>query len=262
MVSFLGVPVRFRGAVVGNLYLTDKRSAEEFTAEDEELAVALAAAAGIAIDNARLHDRLRQATLLEDRDRIARDLHDSVIQRLFATGLLLQGALRGADDSTAERIARAVDELDTTIRIIRTTIFELEGDADQAGLRRQVLDVVGELAGVIGVEPVVEFSGPVDTGVPQELADHLVAVLREALTNVGKHAGATDVRIGITAGTDLVLTVADNGVGIDDALLAAGGHGIRNLRHRAERHGGTLDLDSTEGGGTTLIWTVPLADAG
>src|SRR5207248_741701 len=124
MTSFLGVPVRVRGEVFGNLYLTEKVGADEFSEEDEELVGALAVAVGIAIENARLHGRLRELVLFEDRERIARDLHDTVIQRLFATGLGLQVAARLAQQPEVKsRIQHAVDDLDETIRQIRTTIF-------------------------------------------------------------------------------------------------------------------------------------------
>src|SRR5205823_8174397 len=127
MHSFLGVPVRVRDEVFGNLYLTDKLSGEVFTDVDEELVVALAAAAGVAIENARLHQRVQDLALLEDRERIARDLHDTVIQRLFATGLSLQGTMRMSNQpEVVDRVGRAVDDLDVTIKHIRTAIFGLE----------------------------------------------------------------------------------------------------------------------------------------
>src|SRR4029450_866602 len=130
MKSFLGVPIRLRDEVFGNLYLTDKKTGEVFTDVDEELCVALAAAAGVAIENARLHARVQELTLVEDRERIARALHDTVIQRLFATGLALQGTVRlvGNDPVAASsRIELAVDDLDLTVKYIRSAIFELEG---------------------------------------------------------------------------------------------------------------------------------------
>jgi GAF domain-containing protein len=133
MTSFLGVPIRVRGAVFGNLYLTDKQGAAEFSPDDEALAVALAGAAAIAIENARLHARVRDAALGEDRERIAADLHDTVIQRLFATGLALEASVRLAPPDLAERIAQAVTDLDETIRQIRSAIFALH---IQRGVRR------------------------------------------------------------------------------------------------------------------------------
>src|SRR5215207_488693 len=145
MTSFLGVPIRVRDQVFGNLYLTDKRSSEVFTDVDEELVVGLAAAAGVAIENARLHARLHELAVVEDRERIARDLHDTVIQRLFATGLSLQGTLRlvGADPAAAtSRIEAAVDDLDLTVKHIRTAIFGLEMTQSEAASVRGRLQAI------------------------------------------------------------------------------------------------------------------------
>ena len=137
MKSFLGVPVRVRSEVYGNLYLTDKVGAEDFSDEDEALAEALALAAGIAIENTRLHDRVRVLSVIDDRDRIARDLHDRVIQRVFAVGMSLQGAARLPErDQIVERVNRAVDELDATVTEIRTAIFELGESPIPGGLRQ------------------------------------------------------------------------------------------------------------------------------
>src|SRR5271155_3823402 len=147
MTSFLGVPVRVRDDVYGNLYLTDKESAGGFTDEDEALAEALAQAAGIAIENTRLHDRVRVLSVLDDRDRIARDLHDRVIQRVFAVGMSLQGAVRLSErDQIVERVNKAVDDLDTTVTEIRTAIFELGNKAIAGGLRHSVLELTEEMA--------------------------------------------------------------------------------------------------------------------
>ena len=149
------MPVRVRDQVFGNLYLTDKTTAEVFTDVDEELVVALAAAAGVAIENARLHMRVRELALLEDRERIARDLHDTVIQRLFATGLRLQGAVRLADARRWPSASpQAVDDLDLTVKQIRTAIFGLEASRRAAGgLRQRVLALTAEAAGPLGFDP-------------------------------------------------------------------------------------------------------------
>jgi signal transduction histidine kinase len=258
MRSFLGVPLRVRGEVYGNLYLTDKVSDEAFSDEDEAMAEALAQSAGIAIENTRLNDTARLVGLLDDRDRIARDLHDRVIQRIFSVGMSLQGVARQpGPPELLERVFKAVDELDATIDEIRTTIFELEDGMGERGLRRSVLDLANEMAPLLGARPEVTFIGPVDSGMSQQAADHLVAVLREALTNAGKHARATKFRIAVSVGEELRLEVTDNGRGI--ALPAAESHGLglTNLRHRAERLGGTLELQVPGGGGTRLVWSVP-----
>ncbi len=226
MTSFLGVPVRVHGEVYGNLYLTNKRNAAEFSEDDEELVLALAMAAGIAIENARLHGLVRDRALTEDRDRIARDLHDSVIQRLFAIGLSLQGTARLVERPEAVmRIGEAIDKLDETIRQLRKAIFDIELTINKEGLHPKVLDLVHELRPVLGLLPQVAFSGPVDTMVTGPLAEEVLAVLREALTNVGKHAQASQVVITIAAGDE----------------LRAGG------RRRRARHGrGVLDRPRPE----------------
>ena len=267
MRSFLGVPVRVRDEVFGNLYLTDKSTAEVFTDVDEELVVALAAAAGIAIENARLHARVQELALLEDRERIARDLHDTVIQRLFATGLSLQGAARLAQrPEVAARIGQAVEDLDLTVKHIRSAIFGLESSRPSAdGLRARVLSVAGEAAGPLGFEARVLFDGPLDTAVPAAVADDLQTVLREALSNVARHAKArrVDVTVKVELGGDIVLRVEDDGIGRTDAALAepGGGLGMRNMERRAERYGGRIDMAAGANGGFVLEWRVPQSPA-
>jgi signal transduction histidine kinase len=260
MSSFLGVPVRVHGEVYGILYLTNKKTAPEFSEDDEELVHALAMAAGTAIENARLHGLVRDRALTEDRDRIARDLHDSVIQRLFAIGLSLQGTARLVERPEAVmRIGEAIEKLDETIRQLRKAIFDIELTINKEGLHPKVLDLVHELRPVLGLLPQVSFSGPVDTAVSAALVEEVLAVLREALTNVGKHAHASQVVITIAAGDELRLVVADDGDGIGDGNAA--GLGLKNLRQRAERLGGSVELGTSREGGTRLTWHVPIGSA-
>ncbi len=258
MRSFLGVPIKIRDQVFGNLYLTDKIAAAEFSELDEELAVGMASAAAVAIDNARLHTTVQSLALVHDRERIARDLHDTVIQRLFATGLSLQGTVRLVRDAEAmERIEQAVDDLDVTIKHIRSAIFGLSTTADSGdGVRDRVRSLVQETATVLGYEPRVVFDGPVDTMVPEAIAADLLATIGEALTNVARHAGATRVDVSLTVDDEVVLTVADDGVG-PPAPGTPGGQGLANMAVRAERHGGTLQLDAGRAGGTILTWRAP-----
>jgi signal transduction histidine kinase len=259
MKSFLGVPVRVRSEVYGNLYLTDKVGAEEFSDQDEALAEALAMAAGIAIENTRLHDRVRVLSVIDDRDRIARDLHDRVIQRVFAVGMSLQGAARLPErDQIVERVNRAVDELDATVTEIRTAIFELGESPIPGGLRRGVVELNEEMASSLGMRPEIIFRGPVDNTIPQHVADHLLAVLREALTNVGKHAQATDCIVTISVADDVSLEVHDNGTGFALPLVNGAGLGLVNLRNRAEKLRGTFDIQADPDGGTRLLWRVPV----
>jgi signal transduction histidine kinase len=257
MRSFLGVPIRMRDDVFGNLYLTDKSSAEVFTDVDEELVVGLAAAAGVAIENARLHAKIHALALVEDRERIARDLHDTVIQRLFATGMSLQSTVRLVTTDPAAAIARigsAVDDLDVTIKEIRTAIFDLEqSKAGREGLRARVLAVAREAAAPLGFEPRVLLDGPIDTGVDARVGDELVATLREALSNVARHARATRVDVEVEVSGDVSLKVSDDGVG-PPANDQPAGNGLRNMGERAAMLGGTLELRPGAAGGTVLEW--------
>jgi signal transduction histidine kinase len=257
MRTFLGVPVRIRDEIFGNLYLTEKRGGGPFTEADETIAVALASAAGVAIENARLHERVQELALLHDRERIARDLHDTVIQRLFATGLGLQGLARLVDDiEVADRIQLAVEDLDATIREIRSVIFELQAhERGMHSVRVRVLALAAEMTPTLGFDPRVRFDGPVDTIVGPALAEHLLAALRELLSNVTRHAHATAVGIGVRAGLEVTLTVEDNGSGVSEA--PHDGQGLANLRERARSLGGSFALKPAPGKGTIAAWSVP-----
>jgi signal transduction histidine kinase len=261
MGSFLGVPVRVRGQVFGNLYLTDKVGAAEFSDDDVILAVALAGAAGIAIENTRLLARVRELSLLEDRERIAADLHDTVIQRLFATGLGLQAAISAIENpAVADRIREAVDQLDETIRQIRSTIFALQSPRVAGrSLRHEVLALATEASASLGFEPKVRLVGLIDRGVSDAIGVQVMAVLREALSNIVRHAGASAVTVALeVTETNLVATVLDDGKGLGDGQRP-GGRGLASLRHRAEVLGGTLELrPGASGGGTLVRWQVPL----
>ena len=258
MTSFLGVPLRVRDEIYGNLYLTDKIGAPAFSEEDEALAEALAQAAGIAIQSSRLRDQVRILSVLEDRDRIARDLHDRVIQRIYAVGMTLQGVSRMPDPTdVGNRMDKAVDELDATIAEIRSAIFELGERSMPGGLRQSIVQLSDEMAPTLGARPELSFHGPIDNMVPKETADHILAVVREALTNAGKYANATVYRVILRVDDGIVLQVEDNGTGFDVAASSAG-LGLVNLRNRAEKLNGSLQILSEVGGGTRLIWSVPI----
>jgi len=393
MGSFLGVPIRIGSEVFGNLYLTEKRGAPQFSDEDESVVIALAAAAGLAIRNARLYDETRRRTewraanaevltallsgadrvdvldlvtsqarrvvaadrvvlalqegdtwvtagtgaiegllpalqkvraekesvsvvsdgaegyaiplgdvgvlvclwhqppveppladlelygaqaavalelaerrrqserfaVLEDRDRIARDLHDLVIQRLFATGMLLQSAVRMTETTPAEarrRVDRAVDELDGTIRELRSTIYGLQAPDDaRPSLRSQVLAVVEAAAEQLGFAPSLRMDGLLDTLASPEIAENVVASLREALSNTARHARASRVEVEVQVqGKIFSVTVVDDGVGMGPDAARSG---LVNLAARAENLGGRLRVSSSRTGGTSLQWQVP-----
>ena len=405
MRTFLGVPVRTRDAVFGNLYLTEKRHGQLFTEDDERVVLTLATAAGVAIENARLYGESRrseewqramaeinrellagsdtdvvlaliahwarkiahadlavigfadefgtlvvevadghaapsivgtplplrepslsvplgwrsaaaalcvansgadsrfgpevvaalqgfagQAVLalelaearrdaervlvFEDRDRIARDLHDSVIQRLFAAGMKLDSISRVIRDPEIEaRIHNVVDDLDVTIRDIRSTIYSLQTiqREDPIGLRARIVGLAEQLASILGFNPVVRIDGPLDALVPDGMVDDVIAVVRESLSNVAKHAKATRVALEITATDEaLALTVLDDGVGFAVKESADGPpmrrSGLANLEARALRHGGVFEFDaereSSDEWSTAIRWRVPLTRTG
>ncbi len=206
--------------------------------------------------NARLDQQ--RMVLLEDRDRIARDLHDHVIQRLFVAGLTVQSVASGlSGDRRGERLAQVVGDIDATIRQIRTSIFELRGalGPETGTLRTQLVDVAGELTETLGFSPRLRFTGPLDAVVPEPIVEDLLAVVREALTNVARHAqaGQVDVEVAATS-AQLSVDVIDNGIGIGEAARRSG---LANLRERAQRHGGELTTPDHEG--THVRWTIPLS---
>lgn len=263
MASFLGVPVATHAEVYGNLYLTDKVGWSEFTRDDEDLVVALAQAAGIAIETARLHQRVQEIAVLEDRDRIARDLHDAIIQRLFAVGLSLQGLARPpTPPAVTEKISRAIADIDQAITQIRSSIYELADLATQRGVRSEVLAIVRDLSETLGFDVPASFEGPVETALDADLAEQLLATVREGLTNVARHAKASAAQVLLRVDVDdasCLLEIVDNGQGlVRTPRSREGGLGLNNLRRRAQEHGGDLAVTSPPGGGTVLTWRVPL----
>ncbi|WP_406192251.1 GAF domain-containing sensor histidine kinase [Streptomyces sp. NBC_01017] len=247
------------GGVRGVVLLIREAGQTVFTGKEIEPLQGFAAQAAVAMELAERRQDAEEVAVLKDRDRIARDLHDLAIQRLFATGMTLQSAGRFIEHPEAsERVVRAVDDLDETIKIIRSTIFGLRSREGTGGsaLRARVVRVAGEAAPVLGFAPSVRMEGLVDTQVPREIADHVVAVLSEALTNIARHAHADRADIVLNAGSHQVcLTVADNGVGIP---VDGRRSGLRNMAERARQLGGELELSSPGEGGTTLVWRVPV----
>jgi signal transduction histidine kinase len=406
MTSFLGAPVRIRDEVFGNLYLTDKRSAPEFSVDDEAILVALASAAGIAIENARLYDRtmaqqhwvdiayrassdllngvgepavlqqvaarvadltaasscfvarsvdgalvvrastdpsspegsevddpeLRSAllkepqivtadsngmsttrftaplvlgdvplgvlvvdwrdgaravehvpgltsfahrltvslgaataqadrarsVLYEDRDRIARDMHDHVIQRLFATGMSLQSAARVSDEGVRDRLDRAVDDIDSAIKDIRHTIFGLHRQVGSRALTSEISAICRDASVTLGFPPELRLTGRTDD-LPESVAVDVLAVLREGLSNAARHAGATQVQVAVEVADDVTVSVVDDGQGLGSGTRRSG---LDNLARRARHRGGSMDLGPGEPSGTRLVWTVPVGEAG
>ncbi len=207
---------------------------------------------------AQLREAAQELSLLEDRERIARDLHDTVIQRLFAAGMTLQGlsAMLGDEHDATRRIEQVVDEIDGTIRELRTAIYALHTRVERpAGLRQDVLRVLGEERSALASEPRINFDGVLDA-VPEHILEALLPVLREMLSNVGRHARATEIAVDVRASPDeVVLIVTDDGIGTGDA--PASGNGLRNMVERAEELGGDFHIDARHGGGSVAVWRVP-----
>ena len=258
MTSFMGAPVSARGRVFGNLYLTDKRGVEGFDEDDEQALVVLATQAGVAVENARLHEEVERLAVLEDRERIAKELHDGVIQSLFAVGMWLQGtALMAGDEELAGRIESAVAELDHVIRDLRNYIFGLRPGilAD-----RQLDTALRALAEEFQSRSEVLTIVDVDPDLASELstiAPDIVQLTREALSNVGRHAEASTCRVSLRRnGTGALLEIDDDGRGFDPDAVARG-DGLTNLEQRALALGGSVTIESSRKTGTTLRIELP-----
>ena len=257
--SALLVPLGDHGSTRGVLVVTTPvDEAPVPVAAVEELG-AFAAQATLGLEVAQRRRDAEKLVVFEDRDRIARDLHDLVIQRLFATGMQLESAARLVErPEAASRVRRAVDDLDTTIREIRSTIYALTAkpEDERGSLRGRLFDVVDAGTQQLGFTPAVRLSGLVDTSVPPEVADHLLAVLREALSNAARHSGASRVEVVLEVGETLHLTVRDDGRGLPAEAVRHSG--LANLAARAQEVDGRFEVASGPEGGTELLWTADL----
>ncbi|MET1007690.1 MAG: GAF domain-containing sensor histidine kinase [Propionibacteriaceae bacterium] len=243
----------------GAIMIGRLRGRSNFTTADLDLAESFARYAALARELVAARADQQRLALLEDRDRIARDLHDHVIQRLFATGLSVQSmaAVLG-EESFGPKLSRIVVDIDDTIRQVRTSIFQLKSTENTGqGLRSAVLEVTGQVTPLLGFDPAVRFTGPADTVVTGAVIADIEAVVREGLTNVAKHARATEAVVQITAsGSQLWVDVSDNGEGLGSSSRRSG---LDNLRRRAEVLGGALTIDQNEEKGTRLQWTIPIS---
>lgn len=270
MTSFLGVPIRVRRGVIGNLYLTDKEGAPEFTEADERLVEMFAVHAGIAIETARLHARVRQLAVVDERDRIGRDLHDGIMQGIYAIALSLEDVpdlMREDPPEAVERIDRAIDRLNLSIKEMRNFIQGLGSElATEGGLLVALVTLADELRlnSLIDVELDVADGAEAAAALTPEAADHLFHIAREALSNVARHSAASRATVILRPdGEEVRLVVTDNGRGFEPSEASAPGHfGLLNLHERAAAVGGQLEVDSEPGAGTRIIVRLPMPTRG
>jgi signal transduction histidine kinase len=254
------VPLGAPGNVRGILTAGRRPGSMPLAPPAVEMLFSFAAQAGIGLELAAHRRDAQRLAVFEDRDRIARDLHDLVIQRLYATGMSLEGvSARLGDSDNGRRVSGAVDALDETIKEIRAAIFALHSRpaADEAGLRAQILETAEQAAAALGFSPALRMSGHLDDGIAADVAEHLLGALREALSNAARHAKASKVEVTVEAGPELILLVRDNGVGLKETGRRSG---LGNLADRAALLGGTMRAGPAEGGGTELEWRVPLQE--
>jgi signal transduction histidine kinase len=253
------VPFVSVAGITGLLLALRNKGDNQFGREQLPMLASFAVQAALALELADKQRQQRMLDLLADRDRIAGDLHDHVIQRLFAAGMSLQAIVGRIGDGEARgRVTRVVGELDQTMRDIRTSIFDLHtsGEESPTSLRRRMLDLVAETSANTDMSPAVRISGAVDTLVSPEIGEHALAALREGVSNAVRHAHASDIVVTVEAGADLVIGVTDNGVGMPPDVARSG---LLNLERRARELGGTVTVSPHPEGGTRLVWRVPLA---
>ena len=264
MRSFLGVPITIKGISLGRLYLTNKIGADEFSEEDQSLVETFALHAGIAMENARLHEQLQRLAVVDERERISKDLHDGIIQNMYAVGLSLEDVPELMADDRAEaaaRVERAIDAIHLAIQDIRNFIF---------GLRPELLEGGSLVAGLAALVEEYRHNTIIDLELrlpddapepPAEVIGHLLAIAGGSLSNVVRHSQASRASVELAAtddGATLVLTIEDNGVGFDPAAVVKLGHqGLANTRERAVQIGGSAGIDSRRGRGTRIIVTIP-----
>ncbi len=255
------VPLSAGGQVIGVLSVVRHHGAAPFGPADVRMVHTFAGHAALVAEFSRVSADRQRLAIFEDRDRIARDLHDLIIQRLFATGLGLQALMpRAQPPDVGRKISGYVDDLDTTIHDVRRTIFSLQEPEERpSGLRGEILRTVTAASAALEFEPQLTMRGPLDSTVPPTLRPDLIAVLSEGLTNVVRHAAAkhTDIQVAVDTGArNITLVIEDDGVGPPQNLRA--GHGTPNMNARAKRLGGSFTLEPRPDGGTRLTWSVPL----
>jgi signal transduction histidine kinase len=260
--SMMLLPLRSTGPAAGVLMVGwSPHRQHEFRSTDVALPSSFAEQATLALQVARAQEDRGRLAVFEDRDRIGRDLHDLVIQRLFAVGLTLENVSRlTIRPEVTDRLTGAVDDIDSTIKDIRRTIFELSAPPTSTDLRTELGEALAVIAPALGFNPRLRTEGPVDSGVRPELRPHLLAVIREALSNVARHARASRAKVTLVVGDEVVLTVTDDGIGITDDGRRSG---LANMAERAEAFGGTFEVRRAgPDGGTVAVWRVPARTSG
>jgi signal transduction histidine kinase len=255
----VSVPLRTGDEPVGAIVALRRAGRDQFRADELPLLGSFADQASIVLEMAAKQRAQRQLDIFADRDRIARDLHDHVIQRLFAAGMSLQGTLqRSSEPDVRQRLQDTVDQLDQTVREIRTSIFDLHTPptAAPASLRRRLLNIIAEVTEGSHLSPSVRIAGAVDTLVPRRTGEHAEAVIREAVSNAVRHANTSELVVTIEARDALTINVEDNGRGIPDGVRRSG---LLNMEKRALECDGSCEVLTSHGGGTHIRWTVPLA---
>jgi signal transduction histidine kinase len=266
MHSFLGVPIIVRESVFGRLYLTEKQGASEFTKDDERIAMTLAAQAGVAIQNANLLEEVRvrgdELAVLEERDRISKELHDGVIQSIYSVGLSLQGAMALVErdpQRTRERMDEAIGTLDDVVRDVRSYIFALQPKSvGERGLKNAIEELVRDVEVNTLAETAVDLSDDALAMIPETAAGDVIQLVREILSNVARHAQAGEVWVAcaVREGSTVVLTIEDDGIGFDP-LTVARGHGLDNIEDRAGRIGGTVTIKARKPKGSVHTVSLP-----
>ena len=265
MTSFLGVPITIKGVSLGRLYLTNRIGAEVFSDEDRSLVETFALHAGIAMENARLHEQLQRLAVVDERERISKDLHDGVIQNLYAVGLSLEDVpdlMVDDQPEAATRVERAIDSIHLSIKDIRNFIF---------GLRPELLEGVSLVVGLAALADEYRHNMIVDLELrlpdtiveqPAEVTGHLLAIVAESLSNIARHSQASRASVTLSkleGGRMLQLTIEDNGIGFDPTGVVKLGHqGLANTRERAAAIGGAVSIDSSPGAGTRVVVRAPV----
>jgi signal transduction histidine kinase len=266
MHSFLGVPIVVRDRVFGRLYLTEKQDASEFTKDDERIAMTLAAQAGVAIQNASLIEEVKargeELAVLEERDRISKELHDGVIQSIYSVGLSLQGAMSLVErdpDRTKGRMDEAIGTLDNVVRDVRSYIFALQSKSvEEQGLKRAIQELVKDLKVNALAESTVQLSDEALDMIPEAAKGDFIQIAREILSNIARHAQASEVSVAcaVREGHTVVMTIEDDGTGFDPATVARG-HGLNNIEERAHQIGGEIVISERRPKGTVHTLSLP-----